>query len=206
MAEWRPWLRRGICAVLIVLAVYWLFSSGDIRHPPGVLVPEEPLQVMLQDRKPWTRNGCQITPLAEFDIRARVLSKARYYMGRETELSPLDLVLGWGPLSDQEVVDKLSISQSGRWFEWRARKLPLPPSEVACHCANMHMIPATPAVESALSSLRRGSIVRLQGYLVAVEGSNGWKWRSSLARDDGGNGSCEIVWVRSVEDLTCNHP
>ena len=62
----------------------------------------------------------------------------------------------------------------------------------------MHMIPADDVVERNLKSLRRGDVVRLRGFLVEAEGTNGAKWRSSLARTDRGGGSCELVWVEEA--------
>jgi len=193
--------RRILFGAAAVVALWWLFSSDEVRHPPGVLAPEEPAQTLIKEPQTWWRGTFQITPLADFDVRARVLSTARYYLGRETELSPLDLVLGWGRMSDQQVLDRLSISQSGRWFYWRSAYQmtpPIPIPEIQSHCANMHMIPAKPEIEKALKALRRGQVVRIQGQLVAVQARDGWNWRSSLSRDDTGNGSCELVWVSAV--------
>jgi hypothetical protein len=31
--------------------------------------------------------------------------------------------------------------------------------------------------------------------LVEADGRDGWKWRSSLTRDDTGDGACELMWV-----------
>ena len=42
-------------------------------------------------------------------------------------------------------------------------------------------------------------VITLHGYLVEVRANDGWHWRSSLTRNDTGNGACELVWVESVE-------
>jgi hypothetical protein len=39
----------------------------------------------------------KILPLAKFSIKARVLSRKRYYFGRAAKLVSVDLALGWGP-------------------------------------------------------------------------------------------------------------
>ena len=44
--------------------------------------------------------------------------------------------------SDQSVIDRLEISQSGRWYQYKARVLPLPQKVIAASSSNMHMIPA----------------------------------------------------------------
>jgi len=63
----------------------------------------------------------------------------------------------------------------------------------------MHVIPAEPWIAKELKKLRRGDVVRLDGTLVDVDHASGFKWRSSLSRDDSGDGSCEIFFVQSIE-------
>jgi hypothetical protein len=65
----------------------------------------------------------------------------------------------------------------------------------------MHMIPATPLIERRLTALRPNDVVRLRGYLVEAEAPDGWRWRSSLSREDTGAGACEVVWVEALELL-----
>ncbi len=62
----------------------------------------------------------------------------------------------------------------------------------------MHLIPARGAVKATLLKARSGDLVRLEGYLVRCEGPDGFRWQSSLTREDTGDGSCEVVWVESA--------
>ena len=43
--------------------------------------------------------------------------------------------------------------------------------------------------------------VRLTGYLVDVQGPGGFRWRTSLTREDTGDGACELMWIERVEVL-----
>ena len=52
----------------------------------------------------------KITPLANFQLIARVLGAERYRTDRESALLPVDLALGWGPMANPETLDKLTIS------------------------------------------------------------------------------------------------
>src|SRR3546814_10278228 len=63
-----------------------------------------------------------LQPLAGFSIDARVLSREDYSTGREADLSPTDLALGWQEMADDAVLSRLDISQSGRWYRYRDRK------------------------------------------------------------------------------------
>lgn len=140
-----------------------------------------------------------IYPLEDFSIEARVLGRKDYRLGREAELSPTDLALGWGPMDDPRVLADIRITQGNRWFYWHADKLPIPRRELETHAANMHMIPASDDVARTLAQVSAGEHIRLSGKLVRVEGDDGWRWVSSLTREDTGAGACELVWVESLE-------
>ena len=127
-----------------------------------------------------------------------MLAREDYRLDREAELAPMDLALGWGPMSDESVLAQIEISQSGRWYRWFARQLPIPRRQIERHSANMHMIPADESVADRLDDVRVGEVVALRGYLVEVRADDGWRWRSSLTRDDTGSRSCELVFVEQV--------
>ncbi len=38
----------------------------------------------------------------------------------------------------------------------------------------------------------------MSGYLVDVRGPNGFRWNTSLSRNDTGDGACEIMWIESL--------
>ena len=183
-------------AFAYLLARQW--EERPIAHAPGVLVPEIPAQTDLQTYT-FMMDGYQLTRRAEFEIHARVLSTRNYYLGDESDLSPLDLALGWGVMSDQAVLDRLKISQSSRWY--RARwdfPEPLSEQQFITNSSNMHMIPAQKGVARTLKKLRSGDLVTVNGYLVDVDHDSGWRWRTSMSRTDTGSGACEIVYVESL--------
>lgn len=198
-------MRKLLVFLLIVAAVvaYNDWRQRPIVHSPGVLVPLEPVQKELRRPDTFVFDEFTMTRRAAFDIQARVLSRETYFWGTESDLSPIDLALGWGRMSDQAVLDQISIRQGGRWYYTRyALPPPIPEREIIRTSANMHMIPADSAVELALKQLRRGDLVRIQGYLVDVDHDSGWMWRTSLTRDDTGQGACEIIYVEVVQRLT----
>ena len=193
---------RGVAAaiLLLLLAAYFVDDYRHARHAPGVLVAADPYQGPVGPGVPWKENGNQFTPIADFHLRARILRTESYWFDRASAISPLDLAVGWGPLSDQTVLDEMSISQGQRWYTWRPahRRLPLPSDEIVSHSANIHTVPSTPEIKKQLRALRAGDIADLDGYLVEVKMANGGKWTSSLTRTDVGGGACELMWVRAV--------
>lgn len=145
------------------------------------------------------RAGYVIEPVARYEIRAKVLSTERYRIGREADLSPVDFVLGWGPMSDNTVTEKLNITQGNRWYHYSwSDAPPIDPAIIVRTSANTHLVPADGDVRARLLNVRSGEIVNLKGYLINIKNPDGWSWRSSLTREDSGAGSCELMWVAEV--------
>lgn len=191
-------LTRLLLLVGSIGFVLWLLEDGAVSHAPGVLVAQAPQQTAVRDQAPFDHGEYRITPLAGFALQARVLGREDYRLDREADLSPVDLALGWGPMSDEAVLEQIEISQGGRWYRWRAQGMPLPRREIERHSANMHMVPQDAQVADALDAVRTGDVVELQGYLIEARAADGWRWRSSLTRNDTGARSCELVYVRRL--------
>ena len=182
----------------LLICLYIFLGGLEISRPGGVLAPDEPHQRDVDTSSFREKDGYRIALLAMFDIRARVISVARYRFGRAADLSPVDLVLGWGAMSDGDVLKKISFSQGGRGYTWRTSTFPVPREVIETHSANMHMIPANGEIERQLKSMRGGNMVSLKGFLVDVSTKEGWRWKSSLTRADTGGGACELVLVESL--------
>jgi hypothetical protein len=191
---------RWLLILVLAYAAWDAWQGRAVSHPPGVLVADAPLQTDLSGPvAPIEHNSYRITPLQSFSMEGRVLAAERYRFDREADLSPVDLALGWGAMSNSAVLSEIEISQGRRFYFWRAQDLPISRREIETHSANMHMIPATRSLARALKSLRPGQIVKVSGYLVEVHGADSWTWRSSLTRDDTGAGACELVWVIDLD-------
>jgi len=189
-----------LLAVVVAVLAWRDWTRREIVHPPGVLVPESPVQTPLEARTaPIAIDGFRLTPRAQFRVRARVLSREDYRWGAEAKLSPTDLALGWGVMSDQAVLDRIDVTQGSRWYFTRyERPAPLPDHAIIRHSGNMHVVPADELVRRTLREVRRGDVVEARGYLVDVDHESGFRWRTSLVRDDTGNGSCEIFYVERI--------
>lgn len=172
-------------------------------RPAGLLATDAPQQIDPARGQPFTVKDFRITPLADFELTARVLSRADYRFDPAAALSPTDLALGWGRMSDTAVLAKLDISQSSRWYtyRWGNEGPPIPPDEIIRSSSNMHMIPADKSVAAALLRVRPGDAVHLRGELIQAQRGDGGVWRSSLSRTDTGDGACEVVWVQSLDVL-----
>ena len=211
-------LRNVLIACVLVGVLAWWYSSrsSDTARstatssttsgcplPPRVGTGEAPLQTDVPGTLgPFRHAAASLEPLAGFSIEARVLSREDYRMGREADLSPTDLALGWERMRDDAVLSQLKISQSSRWYHYRwQNQPPLPPAEIARSSANMHMIPSSEAVADALARVDNNDNVRIEGWLVEARAPDGWHWRSSTSREDTGGGACEVVYVCQITRL-----
>lgn len=166
-----------------------------------MLVLAEPEQTPLVAAQPSiAKDGWTLKPLATLSLEARVLGARRYQEDFTASIAPYDLALGWGPMSDSAVLEKLDVSQKNRFYHWRYwGRAPIPERDITTHSANMHIIPADESILQKLRSLRKGSLVRLAGNLVEATHPKASKpWRSSLSRSDDGDGACEVLYVKSL--------
>ena len=195
--------------ILLFLLIGWgawsYFSHRPVETGPGTLAPKSPVQEAARGAEPFVFEGFRIPPLARFSATARVLGAERYRLDRESSLSPVDLALGWGPMSDNANLDRIEISQNNRFYHWQSKDLPLPRQDIERNSANMHLIPGDAAIRRQLLGVRKGQVVSFDGYLVEAESPDGWRWRSSLTRDDTGSGACELVWVKELAVRDAKH-
>lgn len=185
----------GVC----FFGAYQTLQTREVTYGPGVVAPTEPTQDAPYSTSPITHKSYQLQPLHRFVIEARVLGAEHYRLDREADLAPVDLAMGWGRMSDDRVLDKIEIKQSGRFYFWRTPQFPIPREEIETHSGNMHMIPSNEYLESQLKKLRKGQVVKISGLLVEAKAKDGWHWRSSTTRQDTGNGACELIYVKTLQ-------
>ena len=195
-------MKKLLFIIAVVGIAFWQHDQNRvIDNIDGMIAKAAPIQKNLSNASTFKYEDYTFTPLANFAIEARVLSRKKYSSGREGNLSPLDLALGWGPMSSNQVLDKIDISQGNRFYYWRVQEFPIPKKEIIRHSSNMHMIPANEQVAKQLADVREGNVVALVGQLVKINASDGWRWKSSLSRTDTGAGACELIWVKEVSIL-----
>lgn len=196
MQHWKAWL-----LVAAALTAGWAWSRArPVGRADGVLAPDAPAQVdFTTPQPPFAFKRATLQPLATFSLTARVLARDDYRFDAGADLAPTDLAFGWGRMSDSAVLRHLDVTQGGRFFRWYARTFPIPRREIETHSANMHLIPADAATARALKRVRVGDVVTLQGLLVEADKPGGWRWRSSLTREDTGAGACELVYVQDLQ-------
>lgn len=194
-------MKKTFFILLVVLSALAArgWATRERVHPPGVLVPEYPQQTIAEQAAPFALGDYLLTPRAAFRLRARVLSREDYRWSEGSDLAPIDLALGWGVMSDQAVLERIDVSQGARWYFTRyEHPAPISDRQIIRNSANMHLIPANDWVGDKLGELRASDIVQLRGLLVDADRPDGFYWRTSMTREDTGNGSCELFYVEHV--------
>ena len=188
-----------LAGAAVLFTGYQLVATSAVEWSPGTLVESEPHQADLEASDPIALEGFEATQRARFKAEVRVLGRSRYWLDDLADVSPLDIAVGWGPMSDSAVLARIEVTQSGRFYFWRYEgEPPIPRADIESHSANWHLVPANDAVWKSLRKLRVGDIVTLDGRLVDLTHPRSGTMRTSLRRDDTGAGACEIVLVEAV--------
>lgn len=191
-------MKKFFVLLILVIGAWYYFHDTPAKWK-GMPAAKDPVQATAPLPRAFTTGSYTVSPLATYHVTAVVLSRSRYRNDPSADISPVDLALGWGPMSVAGVINELNISQSGRWYEYSwSGSPPLELSNIISHSANTHCLPATPEIRDRLLSVKRHELVTLDGYLVEVTKADGYHWRSSLTRDDTAGGSCEIMWITGV--------
>src|SRR5947207_9428438 len=126
----------------IILAIFaWHYANRPITYPPGILIASDPKQTSITEA-PITCGDFTLQPLAHLALDARLLHLKIYRYDKQAALVPIDLALGWGPMSDQRVLDQITVTQSMRFYWFDYKQPPISKEEIIAHSTNMHIIPS----------------------------------------------------------------
>lgn len=207
--------------LLSLLAVYGFsyFLQNNYRSvkefDPGTLV--EPSQIAVQSSAPieFTKNGYaySLTPIAEYQIAGLVVSRMDYRnfsIKKSDAAFPMDLCMMWGDNLKNAVHRErgLKFKQDFRFclYSWSGQ------SRINVNkVSNNHLLIQDERIENRLKNLHKGDQVRVTGKLVNVSASalgkvgefdsSKFTMNTSIVRNDDGAGSCEIIFVESLEVL-----
>ncbi|NCQ51534.1 hypothetical protein GW796_06490 [archaeon] len=165
----------------------------------------EPIQedLVSEDLKEFKNDIFKITPIKKYKIVARILRKEKYYIGDDTKILPIDLVLGWNKMSNLEIIksNNIKISQSNRFYFWRVSNFNnISRYDIENNSANVHIMPLNEKIKDLIEDLSEEDLVYFEGYLVNIENiKKGSRLLSSTSRSDTGAGACEILLVKNLK-------
>ena len=194
-----PWL----AAAAFVLFLFRNPIQLSLLHHDEAAPPEtaqEPIQEP-DGKQPFefvaSGKRYRLIPRFRWDEAARVMSEEPYRFDRAARLIPMDWALAWGPVLLPPYAGRIHYTQTGRFYMWGTSERGLDRNTIVTHTANTHVIPATSRLRHAAACVRRGDDVRLEGWLVDVEGIDdpSFRWTTSVSRSDEGPGGCETVYL-----------
>jgi hypothetical protein len=208
-------LSKGFSKIIILAIIIGgvLFYRHSVTAPKvssidttAITPSSEPFQILYALNKPIeVKSGdktCKLTVTAEYKITAEVVGAENYTDAFTSSAAPIDLVLAWGDLAKPEISKHITYSQDDRDYSYKSDKsCPVDSNYINLHSSNNHIIPADSNVEKAINSIKQNSIVRLEGYLVNVDGDDdkSYNTASSLTRTDAGKEGAEVFYVQSVK-------
>lgn len=198
-----------ILCIIIITALFFVSINEKVNssgwQPQETLKLPEPKQIIANGNvklKTQIRTY-DITYLAKYRISGLVINMKNYLT---SDLSPKDVGLTWGVLSNRKNAAKIKTSYKPRVLHYRCDEElidSLGYDYIGSHVSNNHLIPASKKVKEKISQIDFGDFVTINGYLVSVKDMGREIWRSSLSRTDGGEGkngkgACEVIYVTNV--------
>jgi hypothetical protein len=218
MKERAPGLRKLARAVLPLAAAAFVASLFlRYRLPDPSAAVESLLQdpVQSEDGVPEPFDVSRknvtytVTPLAAYELWGLVVSyhhSASFIDISHKQwndfLNTKDICVIWGRNIETGVYKRMRFSN--RDFTCYYRYPDRETGELFTESAlsNNHLLPADPLVAGTVLRARTGDQVHFKGWLVSY-GIKGTPYarRSSLSRNDRGNGACEVVYITEFEIL-----
>jgi hypothetical protein len=187
---------------LLLLAFRHSIELRLMNHESAISpdVSREPVQIAEQ-KEPFEfaagSHVYRIVPRYRWDESARVVSEKAYRFGVAAALIPVDYALAWGPVLQPPYAGRIHFSQFARFYMWGTSDGSLDRRTIVTHTANTHVIPSSSRLRRAASCVARGDDLRLQGWLVDIDGIDdpSFHWKTSTTREDEGPGGCETVYL-----------
>lgn len=193
----RPHAVTIVVAVVVVAGI-----ASKLRNPWAAtrVIEAEPRQgALIESPVSWPHGDAILTEVATWELEAVVLHRKWYRWDDFGSVVPLDLALGWGPMSDPDVLEELRVTQRNRWYwVYWSRDMVHSEETLMASSSNVHILPATREVLRTLRSFDEGDNVYLRGRLVDVS-LGGGVMRTSRTREDRGGGACEVFFVEAAE-------
>ena len=149
-----------------------------------------------------------ISYVAKYHIYGAVVSTYDYYeYNIQNNLSPIDVALAWGKLSNPENYSKIQWqSRSNRFLYHKIIDSTLlndmTTSYIDSHFSNNHLIASSEEIKKLIKQINVGDYIAIEGYLVNVtynkEDNYMFYWNSSTNRYDDGDGACELIYVTNI--------
>ena len=181
-------------------------STYTIESAEEIDTSGDPIQKVSYLSKPVTITTKDkyfvLKPVASYKISGIVLATNTRFYDKESEISPIDIGIGWGKIADPALDKLIKYKSSNRFLHWHYDKnFPYSFKYLNSHASHSHIIPADENIFNAIKGAKKNEKITLEGYLVNVKGylnknnQHVYSWKSSITRHDTGWGACEVFYV-----------
>jgi hypothetical protein len=201
---------------LILLGISW--KQKSVLPPPEELLPDlsqDPIQAAIFEEDfifEYLDKEYHVEPVADYELWGLVVthnnihSIADMYHDK-TSVDIKDLCVVWGDNIESSLYQKLEYS-SAPWTCYVEGSRNDYRQFNGSQFSNNHLLADNKNVHDLIKSATIGDQVHLSGMLVNYSPASNpdWKRKSSLVRDDTGNGACEVMYVEQIEILKKANP
>jgi hypothetical protein len=190
---------KHIFLIVVLIICYLLWEQRPVRYGPGIIAESRPDVAKIDFPNPIETDNFIITPKFEIQATVRVIAKNRYWFEDMSHISPVDLLLSWNRMSDEDVLTRMLVKINDRSYSVQMTKPPYQRGNIHQHLMMAHTIPATEHIQSKLNSIRRGQLVSFSGYIVDIQNRIGTEWISPVRDELPANRTSQWLWI---EDFT----
>jgi hypothetical protein len=214
-------IQRALNVTIIIsfgLVLYAQYHKGELPGPAQIVkqMRDEPVQTDISRPKfvlAHRGSSYDIYPKAEYLIKGVVVTHNNisgiadiYHTSKSVDVK--DLCLVWGESLFSGIYKKLTY-----WSEPWTCNVAFKDREVArqfdpAQFSNNHLLPKNEAIGAKINAIHVADQVSIKGLLIdyCPMGEPDMMRKTSLTRDDTGNGACEVLYVEDIQVLKSGTP
>lgn len=189
---------KHIFLIIVLIFCYFLWEQRPVRYGSGIVADSNPDVARIDFPNPIETESFIITPKFEINGTVRVIAKNRYWFEDMSHISPVDLLLSWDRMSDEDLLKRMLVKINNRSYHVQMTKPPYQRGNIHEHLIMSHTIPATEQIQERIMSLRRGQLVSFSGYIVDIKNRLGDEWVSPVRDGLPAKRSSQWLWVENL--------
>lgn len=189
---------KHIFLIIVLIFCYMLWEQRPVRYGGGIVADSRPAVESIAFPNSIETDNYIITPRFEISGKVRVIAKTRYWFEDMRHISPIDLLLSWDRMSDEDLLSRMLVKIDNRSYHVQMTKPPYQRGNIHEHLIMAHAIPSTDAIMDKLKQIRRGQLITFSGYIVDIENRIGTEWLSPVRDKWPARESSQWIWIEEL--------
>ena len=187
--------------LLCVLAgtAYWALVMYPVKHGSGETAPKAPKLELIRSFEPIEFQDYSFLAFKKFKGEVRVLHKKRYLFDAKKDIAPIDLLVGWGEMSDERNIDFIQFNLNHRDVTLNYIHPPIPEDEISKQMILFHLVTESDSVTKKIRRLRIGNNIELEGLYIRQQSTPSIIWNSESNNNYPNTIEKSILWVTKLE-------